>query len=75
MQRIDSKTAAQLTPLVNQLHGRGVEGSFMTHQQSTEKHPRLMNFFLFGGLSAALWWTLYIVWVGLVSMAGELRKF
>lgn len=47
----------------------------MTQQQPTEKHSRFMNFLLFGGLSAALWWTLYIVWVGLVSMAGELRKF
>jgi hypothetical protein len=47
----------------------------MKQQQPTEKHPRLMNLLLFGGLSAALWWTLYIVWVGLVNMAGELRKF
>jgi hypothetical protein len=29
---------------------------------------------LFGSLSAALWWTLYIVWVGLVNLAVELRK-
>ncbi len=47
----------------------------MAQQQHTEKQLRFMNFLLFGGLSAALWWTLYIVWVGLVSIAGELRKF
>ena len=47
----------------------------MQQQQQTEKHPRLKNFLLFGGLSAALWWTLYIVWVGLVNIASELRKF
>jgi len=48
---------------------------FMQRHLETEKHHRLMNFLLFTGLTAALSWTLYIVWVGLVSMGGELHKF
>ena len=29
---------------------------------------------LFGGLSVALGWTLYIVWIGLIALAEEIRK-
>jgi hypothetical protein len=47
----------------------------MQHLEQQEKHNRFMGLLLFGGLSAALWWTLYLVWVGLVSTADLIRKF
>jgi hypothetical protein len=46
----------------------------MEHTHQTTKHPYFTNFLFFGGLSAALWWTLYIVWVCLVGVADEIRK-
>jgi putative flippase GtrA len=42
-------------------------------QQHMEQHHKLNGFLLFGGLSAALGWTLYIVWVSLVSLANQMR--
>jgi hypothetical protein len=51
------------------------ERYFMQQHFEIEKHHGLMNFLLFGGLTAGLCWTLYIVWVGLVAIAGEVHKF
>ncbi len=45
----------------------------MQHVHETERHHSFKGLFLFGGLTAALAWTLYIVWVGLVGLADKLR--
>ena len=45
----------------------------MQHHQEMEKHHTGFGFLLFGGLTAALGWTLYIVWVGFVSLANQMR--
>ena len=37
-------------------------------------HEGLKGFLLFGGLTASLGWTLYLVWLGLVGLAEEIRK-
>lgn len=43
-------------------------------QHHTEHpHNARNGFMLFGGVSAALAWTLLIVWVGLVSLANHMR--
>ena len=47
---------------------------FMQQHPELEHHHETRNgFMLFGGLSAALAWTLLMVWVGLVSLADHLR--
>lgn len=43
------------------------------HHHQIEKQHTLNGFLLFGSLSAALAWTLYIVWVALVGLADKLR--
>ena len=45
----------------------------MQQHLETEHHNARTGFLLFGGLSAALGWTLLIVWVGLVSLADHIR--
>ena len=47
----------------------------MQQHQEIEHHDHHARngFLLFGGLAAALAWTLLIVWDGLVSLAGHMR--
>jgi hypothetical protein len=45
----------------------------MQQHLQTEKHHAFNAFLLFGGLSAALAWTLYIVWAALVGLADKMR--
>jgi type IV secretory pathway TrbL component len=47
--------------------------TYMQQHMETEHHNARTGFVLFGGLSAALAWTLLVVWVGLVSLADHIR--
>jgi hypothetical protein len=68
---IDSKNCSLGTKAARKNTGRIY--SQMQHVHETERHHSFKGLFLFGGLTAALAWTLYIVWVGLVGLADKLR--
>ncbi len=61
--------------MAKQVHPDGRETfTHMQQQHESEHHHTARNgFLLFGGLTAALAWTLIIVWDGLVSLANHMR--